>query len=348
MKASVLTEYGRLQWMECDTPGLSPNGVLINVSCAGICGSDMHVFKGEFHPRTPLPLIMGHEFAGTIVDIGSEVSGFDIGDRVTVDPIFWCGHCPACERQHYPACSSLKLLGIDSNGGFGQYVAAPEFMLYKLDDRIPDQHAALIEMLSIGFHACQRAGVQPGDTLAIFGAGRIGQSILQAARTITDNTITLVDIVPNRLQVASDIYDNVVPVNALEHDPARAIAEATNGRGVDVALEAVGHPHPIEGRRHPVAECVDVVRGAGTVCVLGLGDTPVSLLMKDLIWKEVTVVASRVTHGEFAKTIEHMSRGDLHPEALITREMPACDAQQAFELLLENPKDDLKILLHIA
>ena len=145
------------------------------------CGSDQHVWNGDFHPRTTLPFVQGHEFAGAIVEIGKNVNGFKVGERVAVDPIFWCGKCAACLKGHFPACASLKLLGIDVNGGFAEFVAASEHMLFKVPESISDQNAALIEVFSIGFHACNRSGIANGDTAVIFGAGKIGQVILQAA-----------------------------------------------------------------------------------------------------------------------------------------------------------------------
>jgi threonine dehydrogenase-like Zn-dependent dehydrogenase len=345
MKASVLTQYGRVVWKDVELPKIGPSGVLVRVHYASICGSDQHVFHGEFHPRTSPPLIQGHEFGGTIVEVGPAVSRFQAGDRVTVDPIYWCGHCAACQLRHYPACSSLKLVGVDSDGGFAQYAAVREFMLHKLDASVSDRHAAMVELLSIGFHACRRAGLKQGDTLAIFGAGRVGQSILQAACTITERPVFMVDVLPSRLALAKKTWEQVVAVNALEQDPAAAIRELTAGRGVDVAIEAVGHAREVPGHAHPVCQCVEAIRGAGTVCVLGLADQPVPLVMKNLIWKEARLVASRVTHGEFAETIAQLSRGRLKPDALITCEMPASEAQRAFELLETRPQDYLKILL---
>ena len=347
MKASVLTNYGHLEWQDVACPDITASQVLVKVNFAGICGSDMHIYHGDFHPRTPLPLIMGHEFSGEIVDMGKQVKGVHIGDRVAVDPVIWCGQCPACRLGHYPACTSLKLLGIDSHGGFAQFVAVESSMLYPLADSVPDQHAALIEVLSIGFHACARAGVKPGDSLAIFGAGRIGQCILQAASTITGNAIYMVDILEERLKVAADTYDQVVPINAMQHDPAHAIDNFTKGQGVDVALEAVGHAHAIVGQSHPVAQGVDVIRGAGTVCVLGLADDPVPLVMKELIWKEARLVASRVSHGEFAVTIDHLTKGLLKPDVLISATLKASQAQHAFDLVEQCPTQYLKVLLEI-
>ncbi len=118
MNAAVLTQYKKVEWKQVDIPEISGNEVLIKVGYACICGSDQHVFLGEFHPRTSLPLIQGHEFAGTIVETGPDVINHKAGDRIAVDPIIWCGHCPACLRHHYPACTTLKLVGIDLDGGF--------------------------------------------------------------------------------------------------------------------------------------------------------------------------------------------------------------------------------------
>lgn len=347
MKAAVLTKYGHIEWKDVPVPAIGDTDVLVNVTYASICGSDQHVFKGEFHPRSTLPLIQGHEFVGVVAETGRLAKKFRPGDRVAVDPIYWCGHCPACERKHWPACTSLKLVGIDSDGGFAEYAAVGEFMLHPVDPVIPERDAALIEPYSIGFHASRRAGVKPGDSLAVFGAGKIGHSIIQAARTITPNTIFAVDVLPERLALVTGAYPDVVAINALETDPVGFIREYTGGRGVDIAFEAAGEPRGITGRVNPVREAVRVIRGGGTVCPLSLGDNEVSLVMKELIWKEGLLVTSRVSHGEFADAIANLAKGALHPEAMITAELPMSRAQDAFEMLAREPEKYLKVLLKI-
>ena len=202
------------------------------------------------------------------------MSDYKVGDRVAVDPIYWCGECPACRLKHYPACTSLKLLGIDSDGGFGQYVAVKDFMLYRLGENISDRHAAMIELLSIGFHACNRAGIKKDDTVLIVGAGRVGQCILQAARMITDNTIYIVDILAKRLALAEKTWPNVVGINAAEHEPASVIKELTKGRGVDVSFEAVGHARSIENRLSPVCLCIEAIRARARCAFWGLATSP--------------------------------------------------------------------------
>lgn len=345
MNAAILTEYGNITWMETDMPEIRGNEVLIKVTYAGICGTDQHIFLGEFHPRTHLPFIPGHEFAGTIVETGSEVRNYKRGDRVTVDPIIWCGHCPACLVGHYPACTSLKLLGVDMNGGFGEYINVPESMLYRITPGISDIHAALVEILSIGFHACRRANIKGNDKIVIWGAGKVGQSILQAARTKTDNAIIMVDILEERLTLALTAYPDICVINALKENPVERIKEITGSEGVDVAFEAVGHYVDLPGIVNPVRGSIQSIRGAGVVCILGLGNDPVPVLMKELIWKEGIIMTSRVSHGEFAETIENMEKGTLKPDALVSDILHPSEAQKAFGMLQNEPAAHLKILL---
>jgi (R,R)-butanediol dehydrogenase/meso-butanediol dehydrogenase/diacetyl reductase len=345
MKAAILSEYYLVEWKEMDKPECGSGEVLIRVNFASICGTDQHIHKGEFHPRTQTPMIMGHEFAGEIVEVGSEVTDFKVGEKVAPDPIIWCGECPACLRGHFPACTSLKLIGIDSDGGFVQYIALPPSMLYRLPSEIPDEHAALIEILSIGFHAKNKAGVKKEDVIAIWGSGKVGLCILEAVRTVTDKPVFMVDILEERLAIGPKHYDRVIPINALKEDPVERIFKETEGKGVDIAFEAVGHAAKPDQLVNPVRGCVQSIRGGGTVCVLGLGNEPAPIVFKELIWKEGRIVSSRVSHGEYSEAISNLEKGNLKPEALISRILPASQTQEAFEILDANPANNIKILL---
>jgi len=347
MKAAVIRDYGKIALEEYAKPELQDNYVLIKVKYASICGSDQHIFKGEFHPRTQLPLIPGHEFAGIVEAVGKEVENIFPGEKVTVDPILWCGKCAACQVGHYPACISLKLIGIDLNGGFAQYVSAPAHTVFKIPAHISDENAALIEILSIGFHASSRAGLKENDDVLIMGTGKVGQSILHAASTITKGKIIMADILDDRLSIALSAFPNLYTINTTRTDPVVFVKELTNGRGVDVAFEAVGHDVKVEGRLNPVRTCINAIKGGGTVCVLGLGDHPAEILMKELIWKEAKIVASRVSHGEFAKAIEALDNKTIHPEKMITGILDLQEAQRGFELLEAEPGKHLKILLKV-
>ncbi len=349
MKAAVLTEYRKFEWKEdVPVPKMEDNEVLVRVEYAGICGSDMHIFNGDFEPRTTVPMIPGHEFAGIVHDAGKNVQKFSKGERVVVDPIIWCGECAACQIGHYPACTSLKLLGVDMNGGFGEYINVKEHMLFKVSESVSARDAALVEIYSIGFHACNRANVQDGDTVAIWGTGRVGQSILQAVKTKTKNTVFCVDIVTSRLENAKKAYPDIVTINLMEENPFQIIKDKTDGRGTDIAFEAVGHAMDVPNCPNPIRGCVQSIRGAGTVCVLGLGDDPSPVLFKELIWKEAKIVASRVSHGEFEEAVRHLEKGDLNPDSLISKEMDGKEAQAAFEMVEASPEKYLKVLLKIS
>lgn len=347
MRAAVIREYGKIWLEEVVKPKLLNNHVMVKVRYASICGSDQHIFKGEFHPRTKLPLIAGHEFAGVIEEVGKGVKNYLPGEKVTVDPIMWCGKCAACLAGHYPACTSLKLVGIDLNGGFAEYVSVPSGMIYKIPSHVPDEHAAMVEILSIGFHASARAGLSKDDDILIVGTGKVGQSILHAAKTITSGKIFMADILDERLSLAKSAFPDIYTINIRNSDPVALIKESTGGRGVDIAFEAVGHEVYLEGKFNPVRTCINAIKGAGTVCVLGLSDHPAEILMKELIWKEARIVASRVSHGEFSKAIEALASGKLNPDKMITGILNLEDAQKGFDLLEREPSKNLKILLKI-
>ena len=328
-----------------EIPDPAHKQVQVEISYASICGTDMHIFNGDFHPRTPVPFVPGHEMAGIIVKIGTGVDSFTPGDKVAIDPIIWCGECPACKRGHFPACSKLKLIGIDMDGGFCQFINVDQGMLHIAPEGIPLEHLALVEIYGIGFHANRRAGVKPGDCLSIWGAGRVGQVILQAARTITTAPIFMVDVIDKRLKIAAEAYKDVIPVNALDSDPVEEILKETKGLGCDIAFEAVGHPNHVDSTIHPVRGAIQSIRGGGVVCVLGLTDDPAPVVFKELIWKEARIIASRVSHGEYPVVIEKLKENLLHPDLLISETFPATKIQQAFELIEKDPENYLKIML---
>lgn len=345
MKAAVLESYNNFKWKEVPDPLMKKRDVLVRIKFASICGTDMHIFPGDFHPRTPVPFIPGHEMGGVVERVSEEVEGFQPGDKVAIDPIIWCGECPACRRKHFPACTNLKLLGVDMDGGFAEYVSVPPHMLFKAAPQIPDEHVALVEVYGIGFHANNRAQTKQGDILAIWGAGRVGQVILQAARTKTDATIFMVDPIQKRLEIAAEYYDNVVTVNPKKENPVEAIKKHTDGKGVDIAFEAVGHEEHIQGVHTPVRSAIQSLRGGGKVCVLGLGDEPAPVVFKELIWKEGQIITSRVSDGEFTEVIENLNTGKLKPDALISKVMHGSQIQEAFQILQKEKEKYLKVLL---
>lgn len=346
MKAAILRADFDIQAGEVPDPRPSDDHVLVRSEYAGICGTDLHVYRGEFRKRVSYPAVLGHEFGGTIVEVGKKVRGFAVGERVVIDPILSCHGCPACLTGHINACVSLKLLGIDMAGGFSQYVAVPADRLFRLPDEIPSDQAPMIELYAVGHHILRRGRVQPGEQVAIVGAGRLGLSILDVlCHGASPGRTFVIDTQTPRLQVALALGADIA-INSREEDPVEAVLERTGGLGVDCVIEAVGHYEEIEGRDAPLAEAVRMVRNGGRIVTAGLGETKSEIHFKTLVLKEAEIIASRVTLGEFPWAIRLMSKGLLHPALLISRQVPAGEVTAAFRLVDEEKPDVLKVVLN--
>jgi 2-desacetyl-2-hydroxyethyl bacteriochlorophyllide A dehydrogenase len=347
MKAGVLYNDCDIRLGDVPEPPIKPNEVLVRSMYAGICGTDLHIYRGEFKGRVTYPAIQGHEFGGIIEEVGSEVTNFQVGDRVAIDPIIPCFSCPTCLTGHINACRTLKLLGIDLAGGFGQYVAAPAYQCYKLPDNVPMEYAPMVELYGLGHHILQRGEVQPGETVAILGTGKLGLSILDVLCHSANPGLTIVtDVLPVRLDTAKKLGADVA-INLHDADPVERVMELTNGVGIDVVIEAVGHYHMPEGQDPPLQQAVQMIRNGGRVVTVGLGEQLTPVHFKTLVIKEAKIIASRVTCGEYPRAIRMMEKGLLHPELLITRTMPMHDVSEAFAIVDREDPDVVKIVLDV-
>jgi L-gulonate 5-dehydrogenase len=347
MKAGILYDDRDIRLGDAPEPKIRPNEVLVKSMYAAICGTDLHIFRGEFKGRVSYPVIQGHEFGGIVEDVGSEVSNFKIGDRVTIDPIIPCFSCVTCLTGHINACRTLKLLGIDLDGGFGQYVAAPASQCYKLPENVPMEHSPMVELYSLGHHILQRGEVQPGETVAILGSGKLGLSIVDVLCHSASPGLTVVtDLSRVRLDTARKLGADVA-INLHDEDPVERIMELTNGIGVDVVIEAVGHYHTVEGQDPPLQQAVQMIRNGGRVVTVGLGEQSTAVHFKTLVIKEARIIASRVTRGEYPRAIRMMGKGLLHPELLITQTMPMRDVTDAFAMVDREDPDVVKIVFDV-
>jgi|YNPBryantNP2012_1023418.scaffolds.fasta_scaffold01452_1 2-desacetyl-2-hydroxyethyl bacteriochlorophyllide A dehydrogenase len=347
MKAGILYNDRDIRVGDAPEPSLPPHHVLIKNHFAGICGTDVHIYRGEFHERVRFPAIQGHEFGGTIEQIGDAVTGFHIGDRVVVDPILSCHQCPACLTGHINACRTLKLIGVDLDGGFGQYVAAPASHVFHLPESVPMKFAPMVEMYALGCHILTRGRVQPGETVAILGAGKLGLSILDVLCHSANPARTIVtDLQPFRLETARKLGADYV-INVADEDPVARVRDLTHGEGVDCVIECVGHFHEVAGRESPVQQAVKMIRSAGRIVVCGLGEQLSPVHFKTLVLKEAEIIASRVTLGEFPRAIRLMEKGLLHPELLVTHEFPLRDIRAAFAQVDREDPRTIKVVLDV-
>jgi threonine dehydrogenase-like Zn-dependent dehydrogenase len=347
VKAGILTADREIHLGDAPDPRVGPDEVLVQTGYAGICGTDLHIYRGEFHDRVAFPAILGHEFGGVIEEVGRDVVGYHVGDRVAVDPIISCHRCPACLSGHLNACRTLKLLGVDLDGGFGQVVAVPASHLYSLPEAIPMAHAPMVEMYGLGHHILRRGQVQPGETVAILGAGKLGLSILDVlCHSASPATTVVADLQPFRLETARKLGAEVT-VDVAREDPVERVLEVTSGVGADCVIEAVGHYHLPEGGEAPLAQAVRMVRPAGRIVTAGLGEQLSAVHFKTLVLKEARIIASRVTLGEFPRAIRLMEKGLLHPELLVTDRLALRDVAAAFEQVDHEDPSTIKVVLDV-
>jgi len=347
MKAGILYADRDIRLGELPDPQIGPDDVLLAATHAGICGTDLHIYRGEFHSRVKYPAVPGHEFGGIVQEVGRNVAGFKPGDRVVADPIISCHACPACLTGHINACRTLKLLGIEWNGGFGQYVRAPASQLYRLPDEVPLAHAPMVEMYALGHHILQRGHVQLGESVVILGAGKLGLSILDVLCHNAGANLTIItDLQPFRLATAHKLGADHV-INIADEDPVARVLELTDGVGADCVIEAVGHYHEFPGQEAPLAQAVKMIRNGGRVVTAGLGEQLSAVHFKTLVLKEAEIIATRVTCGEFPRAIRLMARGVLHPELLITDQMPLRDIGAAFAKVDGEDPRTIKVVLDV-
>jgi len=347
MKAAILIDDKEIRFGEVPKPTLKDDQVLIRVHWASICGTDLHIYLGEFKPRVKYPRILGHEFSGVVEGLGENVSHLKKGDRVVVDPIIWCNQCPACLNGNNNACHFLKLIGVDVDGAFTEYVAADNDKVFRVPEILSLRDAALIELYSIGVHSIRRAMIEPGDRVVVLGAGRLGLSVLEVVRQTAASWVCSVDLLENRLEIAKGLGADLV-INAREEDPVKKILSLTDGLGVDRVIETVGTAVEMEGREMPIQQAVRMARHGGRIVVMGMGSQYTPVFWKGFVEKEIQLVGSRVTLGDFPRALSLMVQGRFHPDLFISDDFPLEETGEAFRLLEEKPDRYLKMLIKVA
>ncbi|HEY4282946.1 MAG TPA: zinc-binding dehydrogenase [Chthoniobacterales bacterium] len=241
MKALRLVQAGRdLELNDIPQPQPGVDEVLVRVKAAGICHSDAH-YRAGISRVDPLPLTLGHEVAGVVEAIGRNVKLFRLGERVCLHYMATCGTCAWCVKGHEQFCETGAMIGKSRDGGYAEFVVMPARSVFQLPDEISFEHGAIMMCSSAtSLHALNKARIQPGESVAIFGAGGLGMSAIQLAKTLGAGTIFAVDIQPNKLDLAKSL--GAVPIDARVGDPVQLIRDHTAGRGVDVALELIGLP----------------------------------------------------------------------------------------------------------
>jgi L-iditol 2-dehydrogenase len=341
MKALVYREPYCFEYSDFPDPSVGDDDVLIRVKACGICGSDVHGCTGKTGRRLP-PLIMGHEAAGIIEDVGKNVNGFEKGDRVCFDSTVYCNTCDACRQGRFNRCVKRQVLGVSvpefkRHGAFAEYVAVPSWIVSKIPDRLSFVHASLLEPASIGTHAANRAPISNNDTVLVIGAGTIGLFILQACTLRGAARVLAADINEFRLGVAKELGADGL-INPQKSDLKEVVLKETQDRGVDVALEAVGYAKTF-------ADAVSVTSTGGHIVAVGNLEKKAEFDLQQLVAREHTFAGSYASSGEFRDCIDLVASGQINVEPLISDVLPLEDGPRAFERLLKAEEDLLKIVL---
>ena len=341
MKALLLSAYKQLDVVDMPAPTPAEDELLIRIRACGICGSDVHGYDGSTGRRVP-PIVMGHEAAGEVEAVGSAVSNFKPGDRVTFDSTVYCGKCFFCRRGEINLCDDRETIGVSTPmyrrmGAFAEYLCVPERIAYPLPDNMPFAHAALIEAVSVAVHAVSLTPIALEDSVVVVGAGMIGLLTMQAARLAGAGRVIAVDVDDSRLAMARKLGATDT-FNSSNADVAAQIVELTSGRGADAALECVGSTIPIK-------LALESVHKGGAVTLVGNVAPTVEIGLQWMVVRELRVQGSSASSGEFPACIAAMSRGAIRVEPLLSATAPLDDGASWFERLYGREAGLLKVVL---
>ena len=310
MKAARLFSAGEMRALDVPKPSPDPRGVLVRVEAAGICGSDRHMFRGEY-PTAP-PVTLGHEFCGIVEAVGAEVEQLKVGDRVTADPNISCGHCEACRAGRVNLCANLRAIGVTRDGGFAEWVAIPASHAIVLPPRLDPMHGAFSEPVACCLHGLDVGRIKPGDAVAVLGGGVIGLIMVQLAKLAGATTVILSTRQAPRRELAlrTGATHAVDPSGG---SGAAAIREIVPS-GVDVALECAGVPETL-------SDALAVAKHGGSVVLFGVMAKGLRVTIEpwDLLVREIRLEPAYLNPHTHRRAAEMIAAGALQLDPLISR-----------------------------
>ena len=340
MKAAILHAGGDLRFERVADPAPAPNEAIVKVHACSICGSDVHAFHGK-HPRLTFPRILGHEFAGEIVALGANVSGFSIGQRVCCDIDFACGQCGPCGEGRSNICERLRTMGFDRDGAYAEYAAVPDFNLHALPDNVSYDQAAAVQVLGISYHAvAHRVKPVAGERVVVIGAGPIGLGAALVGQ-LFGAEVTITDVLDYRLEKARELGIEHT-LNVQEGDIRTRALEATGGHGFDKIVECVGGL-----QERTVTDAVAMVKRGGQITVVGtFPENRATIPIAHIKDREIDLNFSRGNFRAFPACIELIASGKIDPHRYISHRFPLEQAETALRMLERRNVQAHKIVLH--
>lgn len=305
MQAAVFNKPFSITVQDMALPEISSDEILLKVGACGVCGTDFHIFSGEAPSKQPV--VLGHEYAGEVVDIGKDVKLFQTEDHVAINPNIHCGFCDYCKKGKVNLCSNLKALGVTINGGFSQYAVVPASQAYFIPKTFPYEHAAFSEPLSCCVHGIDQAGIKLNDIVAIIGAGTIGLLMIQLAKLQGASKVIAIDTSEEKIELAKIVgADHTINPNT--ENCSEKILDFTK-TGADVSIECAGNKNAVE-------TAVSVLGKGGTLLIFGLADpsAKAELLLQKFFHKELSIKSSLLNPFTFQTAVDLLTTGKINVE----------------------------------
>jgi len=337
---AVVTAPGKVEFVKRTLPPLGEHDVLLRVKACAICGGDLHIYKGK-HPLASLPVAIGHELSGEVIEIGKSVSRIARGDRVAVEPVIPCGKCHFCLRGEYHLCQDIRYQYAAGQGGFTSLFLVSENWVHRLPDFLSFEEGALLEPLAVAVHAARRAQIEMGHSLAIFGAGGIGILLLQVARASGAAKVFITDLSEHRLKTA-EFFGATLALHPGKEDPVERIFQETGGLGVDRSFEAVGLQTTLQ-------QAAASLKKGGIGVLIGLFEDPhrVTFPVNLFVQREIEIRGSRGYCWDFQVAMEFLRNKRVKVKPLISHRLPLADLPRAFEILLDPKGEADKVVIQI-
>lgn len=340
MKALELEAYKKLVYKDIPKPTPGPEELLIKVEACGICGSDVHGFDGSTGRRIP-PVVMGHEAAGVVEELGPGAEGFSVGDRVTFDSTLSCGHCYYCRRGQINFCENRRVLGVScdeyrQNGAFAEHVVVPARVCYPLPEELSFVDAALTEPLSIAVHGVEITPLAVGDSVLVVGAGMIGLLTIAVLRARGCGRIYASDIDGFKLEKAKEFGADIT-IDASKENVEEAIRRRDR-HGVAAALDAVGNTPSINS-------AIPAIRRGGTMTLIGNLSPKIEVPLQVVVSRQIRLQGSNASSGEYPACLELLRQGAINTESFVSAVAPLSEGVDWFERLYNAEKGLLKVVL---
>lgn len=348
MRAAVTHDWHDIRVEQAPVPEYGPDEALVRVGACGICGTDLKILAGVYQGTWPpeLPFIQGHEWGGTVVAVGENVSGLKIGDRVASENHKGCGICSMCRRGRYNLCEvartrgkAYKLYGHSAPGAFAEYAARPAPLLHKIPDNVTFEESTIVNQGAMGLHAIRRCRIEPGDTVAVLGPGLVGLIVTQLAKATGATRVIMVGR-GERLNLARELGADEV-IDYTSGGSITAIRNLTGGRGVDCCFECAGTPSAI-------STAVNAVRRGGRVALVGLsGNKPVELNTDRLVLDEIDLFGVRSSPNAYPELLKLISAGKVNVQKLVSRVYPLDQIQEAFKAFEKREGGAIRMVIKL-